>query len=212
MNDTTVIWRDVQAKLRAFIAKRVSDEAEVDDILQETFLRMHRKLHSLKDPEKLLSWMYQITRHAVIDHYRAPRRNREIPAGLAGDLDSAHTRSAHRQAQDPESNRGALSTSSDDSGRLREELAGCLRPMIAQLSREYREAVTLVELEGLTQQSAAKQLGLSVSGMKSRVQRGRKQLKQLLDDCCAIELDRRRSVMDYNLRGDSCNPCRSSGC
>ena len=196
MDDSTVIWRDVQAKLRGFIAKRVTDEAEVDDILQETFLRMHRKLDSLKDPEKLLSWIYRITRHAIIDHYRAPARTREVAIGLSGDLDSALLPSA-------------LSTSLKDSGRLREELAGCIKPMIEQLSGQYREAVTLVELDGLTQQSAAKQLGLSVSGMKSRVQRGRKQLKQLLDDCCAIELDRRRGVMDYTPRNRSCDSCRT---
>lgn len=196
MKDSLAIWRDVHAKLRVFIAKRVTDEAEVDDILQETFLRMHRKLDSLKDPEKLISWVYQITRHAIIDHYRAPARTREVAIGLSGDLDAALLPSA-------------LSTRQEDSGRLRGELAGCLRPMIAQLSCEYREAVTLVELEGLTQHSAAKQLGLSVSGMKSRVQRGRKQLKQLLNDCCAIELDRRRAVVEYSSRGDSCDPCRS---
>ena len=48
-----------------------------------------------------------------------------------------------------------------------------------------------MELEGLTQQTAAKRMGLSLSGMKSRVQRGRARLKQMLDDCCLIELDRR---------------------
>ena len=194
MDDITVIWRDVLAKLRGFIAKRVTDEAEVDDILQETFLRMHRKLDSLKDPKKLLSWIYQITRHAIIDHYRAPTRTREVAIGLSGDIDSARLSSA-------------ISTRREDSGRLREELAGCLRPMIAQLARQYREAVTLVELDGVTQQAAAKQLGLSVSGMKSRVQRGRRQLKRMLQDCCLIQLDQRRSVMGYAVRKSGCAPC-----
>lgn len=197
--DVQAIWSNVRDGLRAFIAKRVANEAEVEDILQDVFLRIHRKIESVKEPRLVTSWIYQITRHAIIDHYRAPARRRERSVGLAGNLDSALSNPA-------------LSTSQKDSGRLREELSGCLRPMIAQLSREYREAVTLVELEGVTQQAAAKQLGLSVSGMKSRVQRGRKQLKRMLDDCCAIELDRRRGVVDYISRGDSCDPCRPSGC
>jgi len=58
----------------------------------------------------------------------------------------------------------------------------------------------LVELEGLTNQEAASRLGISVAGMKSRVQRGRHQLKDMLDDCCLIQLDSRRGISDYELR------------
>lgn len=198
----TEMWQQIHDGLRGFIAKRVTEADEVDDILQEVFLRMHRKLDSLKDPDKVVSWIYQITRHAIIDHYRAPARTREVAIGLSGDLDSALP-----SLDFSELSRAALSTSHKDSGRLREELAGCLKPMIERLAREYREAVTLVELEGLTQNAAAKQLGLSLSGMKSRVQRGRKQLKRMLDDCCAIELDRRGGIVDYRARGSSCDPC-----
>lgn len=82
--------------------------------------------------------------------------------------------------------------------------------MLERLSQDYREAVTLVELDGLSQQAAADRLGLSLSGMKSRVQRGRKQLKRLLDDCCLIELDRRGGVVDYEPRGAGCDPCRDT--
>jgi len=194
-HDAQTIWQEVHTGLRAFIAKRVANEAEVEDILQEAFLRIHRKLDSVKDPHRLMSWIYQVTRHAIIDHYRSPVRRRETAAGLAGDLEAAHPT--------------ALPASGDEAGRLRTELAGCLRPMIERLAADYRQAVTLVELEGLTQQAAAKQLGLSVSGMKSRVQRGRRQLKRMLDDCCAIELDRRRGVADYTVRDPRTNPCRS---
>ncbi len=195
--DVHEIWSNVRDGLRAFIAKRVRNQAEVDDILQEVFLRMHRKLDSLKDPRRMVSWVFQITRHAIIDHYRAPARRRELPTGLAGDLDSAMSMSA-------------LSTTSKDSDHLRSELAGCLRPMIEQLSTQYREAVTLIELDGLTQTAVAKRLGLSVSGMKSRVQRGRRQLKRLLDECCVIQLDRRHGVADYAVRDPQSNPCGCS--
>jgi RNA polymerase sigma-70 factor (ECF subfamily) len=81
--------------------------------------------------------------------------------------------------------------------------------MIEGLSQDYRDAITLVELEGLTQQAAAKQMGVSLSGMKSRVQRGRARLKQMLDDCCLIELDRRKGVIDYQSRRADCNLCGS---
>ena len=60
-----------------------------------------------------------------------------------------------------------------------------------------------------TQQAAAERMGISLSGMKSRVQRGRKQLKQLLDECCLIELDRRGGVRGVEVRDTGCDPCQS---
>ncbi len=197
--DASDIWFQVQRGLRAFIARRVANDAEVEDILQEVFLRMHRRLDSLKDPRRLVSWVFQITRHAIADYYRALERQREVPAGLAVDMEAVHPATAQ-----------PLTGLSADSGQLRQELAACLSPMIARLSTQYREAVTLVELEGLTQNAAAKRLGLSVSGMKSRVQRGRQQLKRLLDECCVIQLDRRHSVAEYAVRDPQCNPCSAS--
>ena len=192
--DAQEMWQHIHSGLRSFIVKRVANEAEADDIVQDVWLKMQRGLGGLKDQNRLISWIYQIARHAIIDHYRAPDRRREMPAGLAADLE-AYRSLPSRQ------------TAAEDSGQLRTELAGCLRPMIEQLSEDYRQAVTLVDLEGLTQQEAATQLGLSLSGMKSRVQRGRRQLKGMLETCCTIELDRRRRVADYEVRDQQCNSC-----
>jgi len=189
------IWQQIHNGLRVFIAKRVANEAEVDDIVQDVWLKMQRGLDGLKNQRRLISWIYQIARHAIIDHYRAPGRRREMPAGLAADLEAYQSSST-------------MTTASKDSGQSRTELAGCLRPMIERLSGEYRQAVILVDLEGLAQQEAAVQLGLSLSGMKSRVQRGRRQLKGMLEACCTIELDQRRGVVDYEVRNQQDNSCR----
>ncbi len=198
--DAQEIWQQIHNGLRAFIAKRIANEAEADDIVQDVWLKMQRGLDGLKDRSRLVSWIYQIARHAIIDHYRAPGRRSEMPAGLAEDLEAYQSLSPRQ-------------TASEDTGQLRTELAGCLRPMIERLSREYRQAVILVDLEELTQQAAATQLGLSLSGMKSRVQRGRRQLKGMLEACCTIELDRRHGVVDFDLRNPQDNSCRDRpGC
>ena len=196
MSDMSEIWREVHQGLHAFIAKRVADETEVDDIVQDVWLKMQRGLDGLKDQRRLISWIYQIARHAIIDHYRAPGGRRETPAGLAADLE-VHQSLFIRTA------------ASEDSGQLRMELAGCLRPMIEGLSEDYRQAITLVDLEGVTQHEAAARLGLSVSGMKSRVQRGRRQLRDMLEACCTIELDQRRGVAGYDLRDTRNHVCRN---
>ncbi len=195
MNDPQEIWREVHQGLRAFIAKRVADEASVEDLSQEVFVRMQRGLDGLKKESRLVAWIYQIARHAIIDYYRARNRQPERPVGLASDLETFHPASLPVE-------------SSESSGQLRTELAGCLRPMIQRLSDDYRQAVTLVDLEGMAQHEAAARLGLSVSGIKSRVQRGRRQLRDMLEACCVIALDRRRGVADYDLRDQQDNSCR----
>ena len=196
MNDANDIWHEVHQGLRAFIAKRVADEAAAEDLSQEVFMRMQRGLGGLKKQSRLVPWIYQIARHAIIDHYRARDRQPEQPVGLAGDLETFQSASLPLE-------------SSEGSGQLRRELAGCLRPMIERLSEDYLQAITLVDLEGMTQHKAAARLGLSVSGMKSRVQRGRRQLRDMLESCCVIALDRRRGVADYDLREQQDHSCRN---
>lgn len=196
MATTAEVWQQVHDGLRAFISKRVANEAEVDDVLQEVFVRMHRRIDTLKDPRCVLSWVYQIARHAIVDHYRKGVHQKEMPSGLVGDMETTGLVSPAQAIGRPE-----------DQREQRAESSGCLRPMIDRLARDYRDAVVLVEIQGLTQQAAAKRMGLSLSGMKSRVQRGRKQLKQMLEDCCLIQLDRRGGVIDFETRREACDPC-----
>lgn len=195
---TDELWQLVHDGLRAFIAKRVNDQGHVDDILQNVFVRVHQQIDSVSNPDQVVSWIYQITRNTIIDHYRKPGGWREVPTGLSSELEVLHEVPMVSEI-----------TRHSDAAEPRAELAACLRPMIDRLSQDYREAITLVELEGLTQQAAAQQMGLSLSGMKSRVQRGRKRLKQMLADCCLIELDRRKGVIDYQSHRADCNLCGS---
>lgn len=184
------IWKQVHERLRSFIAKRVADEAEADDLLQEVFVRVHRHLDQVKEPDRLVAWIFQITRNAIIDYYRSPGRRREISVGLVDDWEGDGANSI----EEP-----------DDTAKT--ELSGCLRPMIERLPEDYRQAIELVELDGLTQKEAAQRMGLSLPGMKSRVQRGRKQLKVLLEDCCLIELDGRNGVIDFEHRRPDAPSC-----
>ena len=194
--DTQQIWSEFGDRLRAFIARRVDSDADADDILQDVFLRIHRHAGSLQRRERLVSWLFQITRNAIADFYRAPVRRRELLAGAPHDLEPG-----------PEQTWSWVEEDDAAAADATRELATCLGPMVERLSPHYREAVILVDLDGLPQKEAAIRAGLSLSGMKSRVQRGRKALEQLLHDCCQIELDTTGRVMDYQLRGQSCGTC-----
>ncbi len=181
--ETDKIWSEFHDRLRNFILSRVRNESDADDILQDVFLRIHKNMHSLEQEDKVRPWIYQIARNAIVDHYRA-HQERMAPAQLT-DI----------PAEDP----GA--------GELSEEVASCLGPMINRLPDPYRQAVLTTELSGRTQKDAAEELGLSVSGMKSRVQRARQKLRDMLLDCCHFELDRRGTITDYWPKDPTCRRC-----
>lgn len=175
------LWEQYSRRLLAFIRRRVSNDADAEDILQEVFLRIHRSLCCSDDWGKPDSWVYQITRNLIIDYYRRRRETVEISEDLATEADF--------EADDPQV-----------------RLALSLRATIDMLPERYRQALILTEYEGLSQKEAAERLGLSLSGAKSRVQRARLKLRDLLLTCCHFELDRRGRIIDYYERCCCCHP------
>jgi RNA polymerase sigma-70 factor (ECF subfamily) len=194
--DTQQIWSEFGDRLRTFIVRRVDGEADADDILQDVFLRIHRHAGSVERHERLVSWLFQVTRNAIADYYRSPGRRRELPGGTPQDLECGADQAMSR-----------VEVMGDDSPETRRELAACLGPMLARLPPHYRDAVRLVDLEGLRQQDAAARAGISISGMKSRVQRGRQALKDIMQACCQFDRDAGGRVTDYQPRQAGCGPC-----
>jgi RNA polymerase sigma-70 factor, ECF subfamily len=190
------IWHGLYGRLHAFVARRVGT-ADAEDVVQEVLLRIHRRIDTLDQADRLDAWAYQITRNAIVDHYRSRARRGEASSDDAG-VSAVVAERAVPPADDAEE---------VESGR---ELAACLTPLLERLAEPYRRAVGLVELEGVPQAQAAARLGISTSGMKSRVQRARRQLKALLLECCHVELDRRGSVVDYGVRDGGCGACGPS--
>lgn len=193
--DTERVWNEMHESIEGFVRRRVRSAADVDDIVQRIFLQVHRSLPSLRDTDRLHAWLYRTARRAIVDHYRAPAQRREVPAGDMLDV-VPEPFDAH---------------ASDDEASALQELAGCVSPLLAGLGQDDREALRLVEVDGVTQVDAARRLGLSVSGMKSRVQRARTRLRAVVDACCRLELDRRGGLVSYERRIDTgCSSCEPS--
>jgi len=194
-------WSDLHARLRAFVARRVPDPVVVDDLAQEILLRLYTHMGRLREHERLDAWAYQVARNVITDYWRERAAGRELP--LDQEL-------SDQLAAVPE-----LETD-DDMDRLRSEMASCLAPMVDQLSERYQAAIRLTDLGGRTQTQVAAELGLSVPGMKARVQRGRAQLRTLLRACCRIELDRRGQITEREPHDASCGAgtggCGCRGC
>ncbi|SEL92864.1 sigma-70 family RNA polymerase sigma factor [Rhodococcus maanshanensis] len=182
--DLDQLWRNFSSDLRAFIARRVSRPEDADDILSIVFLRMAKSLDNLREQDRILGWMYAITRNAITDYYRSAPHRRELAVDTVPDDPSAGEPDADEAAE--------------------KELASCLGPMLSRLPAEQAAAVKMVDLDARTHAAAAGEAGISVSGMKSRVQRGRAALQAQLHACCQISQDRTGHVHDYQPRSGSC--------
>ena len=179
---TTEVWETFHAQLRAFIGARVGDSADADDILQNVFVKIHTHIHTLRKQDRLATWVYQITRNAIIDSYRARHPHQSMPAEL-GAWDAP-------QESDPATQIGEY-----------------LRILVNGLAPKYRTAIILAEYNGLTSEELGRRLGLSVSGAKSRLQRARSQLRKQLLDCCRFEFDHAGNLLDYEPNPNCCAEC-----
>ncbi len=174
--DTSVA--DFSVKLRAFIRRRVGDDATADDLVQDTLLKVYRSRASLRDGQRIEAWLYRIARTTIIDHYRRRRPTEELPASLSAD-----------GVEEVENFRTAVLVS--------------MRRFLEELPEAYREPVRLAELEGMPLAKVALRMDLSLTAVKSRVQRGRAMLKRKLQDCCRFEFDRMGKVIGWERR----RPC-----
>ncbi|MDQ0116164.1 RNA polymerase sigma factor SigZ [Paenibacillus harenae] len=177
------LWQLFHQPLKKFVISRTGDPIAADDIVQDTFIKIHLNIKNLRNDEKIKAWVYQITRNAIIDYYRRERSFEELPFDLPV---------------------------AEEDIEISTQLASCIEPMIEQLPFKYREALTITELEGYTQVQLSMKLGISLSGAKSRVQRGRLKLKELLLACCHVKTDLLGHIQDYEindrLHAESCTP------
>lgn len=169
------------AKLRAFIRRRVRDDATADDLTQETLLKVFRSRAALRDGQRLEAWLYRIARTTLIDFYRRTKPTEELPESLTAE-------------------------SGDEVERLRLAVMATTKRFLEALPEAYREPVRLAELEGLPLAEIAQRSGLSLTAVKSRVRRGRAMLKKKLQDCCRFEFDRHGKVIGWERRV-SRKPC-----
>lgn len=171
-----------RAKLRAFIRRRVRDDATADDLTQETLLKVFRSRAALQDGQRVEAWLYRIARNTLIDFYRRQRPTAELPEGLA-------------------------SEAADEVGPLRDAVIVSMKRFLEELPEGYREPVRLAELEGLPLAKIALRSGLSLTAVKSRVRRGRAMLKRKLQDCCRFEFDRAGKVIGWERRAAKSCAC-----
>lgn len=177
------LWNDLSKPLKGFIKKHIKNNQDADDILQNVFYKIQTNIGSLKNTEKLHSWVYTIAKNSIMDFYREHKYDQlltELPDGLA-----------YYQAEI----------------NANEEIAECLKTMIQYLPEKYKSAIILTEFQNLTQKELSEKMGLSLSGAKSRVQRARVKLKEMLIGCCSLEFDHFGNIIEYQHKNKNCKFC-----
>lgn len=170
--EVTNIWTDFHKELKAFIYNKTRNSADTDDILQEVFIKIIRNIDKVNQAENLRQYLYGIVRNAINDYFRNQKQIMDLP--------EIEEKITEEEAQS-----------------LNNTIAECcIKPFINKLPENYRDALLITEFQDVSQKELAEKLNISYSGAKSRVQRGKEKLKDLLVQCCSYKSDSYGNILD----------------
>lgn len=187
MEVVATIYNQFHHSLLIYIRSKIRCKEDAEDILQNVFIKISSHVNAISEKEKLNNWVFTVTRNAIIDYYRvqATKKSTSLDESMAEYLVGDET---------PDSTKG---------------LEHCLHSMVNLLPEEYKNIIIDSELKGEKQKDLAAKYNMGYSSMRSRVQRGRERLKQLLYNCCHIETDARGNIISAHARKDCGDPCKS---
>ncbi|HYE54904.1 MAG TPA: sigma-70 family RNA polymerase sigma factor [Chitinophagaceae bacterium] len=183
------LYVDLKGTLLDYISPKVRNKQDAEDILHNTFIKIAANLSPGNRPGKLRNWIFTVTKNNIIDYYRTKSTTGSLP--LNEDL----------LDQSPV----------DEYIDVTKGLDCCLMNFVNQLPEEYKEILIDVELKGVKQKDLADKYGLAYSSIRSRVQRGREKLKNILLECCRIEADNRGNILEVESRS-GCGPSNRQTC
>ena len=172
--ELTTVYTQFHNVLLSFIKSKVSNHEDAEDILQNVFVKVANGLEQLNRKEKLQSWIYTIARNSIIDYYRSNVNKKNL--------------SIKEETTESFTNEEYVDTTKG--------LGCCLFDIVKQLPGEYRDIITDVEINDAKQKDLVKKYDLPYPTIRSRVQRGREKLKQLLLECCNIQWDTRGNILE----------------
>jgi RNA polymerase sigma-70 factor, ECF subfamily len=179
--DAVKVWSEYRSSIKSFLHSRVSNPADVDDLLQEISIKTFNGIGALKDQSTVQSWLFQTAQRTIIDFYRTNGRLKSVhPDDLWYSVDAPETQQA---------------------------LERCLEPFIAALPSEMNELLRAIDMEGQSQKEYAATHGISYSTLKSRVQKARLALRRVFENCCHLSLDTRGNISDYRSKAGACDNC-----
>lgn len=176
---THTIWNLYAEDIKYFILSKVKNSVVADDLLQDSFIKIHTKKESLKDEGKLKAWVFSIARYTVMDYFR--QNKIEIPK-----------------------TNDVLYIEDDNKEHTEHD---CLYNIIKQLPKKYRAPLFLADIKGVKQAEVAKQLKLSLPTVKSQIQRARKLIALGYMDCCDLKMNSKGVLVGEIKEREDCKVC-----
>lgn len=177
---TNQVWGKYSADLKQFIISKVKDPSIADDILQDSFIKIHTKLHTLKDLNKLKSWIFSIARNSILDYFKNQKQTFEIPY-LETDTELKEQNHTEKD---------------------------CLRGILKSLPKKYRDPLFLSDIKGIKQREISETLNLPLPTVKSQIQRGRKLIAQGFMDCCGLTENKKGKLVGEIQEKKHCKVCK----
>ncbi|TVZ57138.1 RNA polymerase sigma (SigZ) subunit [Lutibacter sp. Hel_I_33_5] len=176
---TKQVWTQYSEDLKRFIISKVKNIAIADDILQDTFLKIHTNLHKLQDIKKLKPWCFTIARNSILDYWKTTNQTFEI-ANFESETEI--TENVHTEKD-------------------------CLRGILKNLPKKYRDPLFLSDIKGLKQQEVAIQLKQTLPTTKSQIQRARKLIAKGFMDCCGFVMNSDGNLIGEIQEKEDCKIC-----
>ncbi|MGL5049005.1 MAG: sigma-70 family RNA polymerase sigma factor [Fusobacteriaceae bacterium] len=173
----SIIWSDLEKQLFNFIKKKISNNEDAEDILQEVYIKLHQNIHLLKDEDKIISWIYQITRNTINDCYKKCNRIK------LEELDDKHF---------------ILKEDSDENFNL--EITESIKRIIEEMPPNLKEILNLFEFQNNSHKEISKKLEINLNNSKIRLKRARERLKKDLENCCAFKIDEYGSATRFVMK------------
>jgi RNA polymerase sigma-70 factor (ECF subfamily) len=153
----TALVEAVGPPLHRFFMAQSASRSDADDLLQETWLRIHRVRHTYRPGEPVLPWFYAIARRVRIDHHRRASRTtaRERPLESVSDLSATQSRDE---------------TQADD-----------LETLLAPLSDSQRDIIRMLKVTGMSLEEVARATSCSVGSVKQKVHRAYRKLRDTMN-------------------------------
>lgn len=183
-------WQGFYGQLHGYVARRVPNAADQDDLVQLILERALCKQPHDREIDNAAAWLFAIARNAVVDYRRAHGRSRPLAP-----LDEASAETASSTESEPHS---------------REEVIACMQPLLAILPEEARQLLIWADVDERPLRHIADELGISLTATKSRVQRARKSFVETTQRCCFVTLDGRGRVTALSPKPNGCSPCNST--
>jgi len=174
---------DAHREFLGFLERRVESRAVAEDILQNAFARGLERGAGVQD-EKVIAWFYRVLRNSVIDHYRQRSSSARALETFGREFPDS---------QQPDA-------------ALRQEICRCVSGLLADLKPEYREALSVVDLEDGNLSDLAERSGISAENAAVRVHRARKALRRKVEQACGTCAEHGCFDCDCKKSGGSCQP------